>query len=185
MSVLWLLLGILRLRTGLRFRGAAGRDRFLRLSEHRALGVHELFRSRMRLFVSVVGLTSCALGLFFAAIVGSALGIVLWGAATLVLAVADDVSRRTAKDVAAAFAESDPEPPTRRETSAKRNRRQLQFAVAGLVGNAVSEIAQFFGERAHQAGLLALAGVASVITFAALAALLWSTAWVFGDEQKV
>lgn len=185
MSLLWLLLGLFQLRTGLRFRGAAGRARFGRLSERRALGVHDLFTGRVWLFASVVGLSSCALGLFFAVVVGSVLGMVVWAAAAVVLVISAMVSRRAAVDVAAAFSEGGLKPLSQREASAKRDRRQLQFGVVALVGNAVSEIARFFGDREDQAGLVVLAGAATLVTFVALGAFLWSTAWVFGDEQKV
>ncbi|MCW2865992.1 MAG: hypothetical protein JWR20_180 [Marmoricola sp.] len=185
MSLLWLLIGLLQLRTGLRFRGASGRTRFGRLSERRALGVHERFTGRVWLFVSAVGLSSCALSLFFAAVTRSVLGMVVGGAAAVLLVVAAAVGRRTAVDVAAAFSERGLEPTTRRETSVKRDRRQLQFGVVALVGNAVSEIAQFFAVGGDQAGMVVLAGVATVITFGAVAAFLWSTAWVFRDEQRV
>ena len=188
MSLLWLLLGLFQLRTGFRFRGAAGRARFGRLSERRALGVHDLFTGKVRLFTSVVGLSSCALGSFFDAIVGSVLGMVVWvgeQAAVVVLVIAAMVSRRAAVDVAAACSERGLTPLSQREASPKRDRRQLQFGVVALVGNAVSEIARFFGDREDQAGLVLLARAATLVTFGALGAFLWSTAWVFGDEQKV
>ena len=185
MSLLWLLLGLFQLRTGFRFRGAAGRARFGRLSVRRALGVHDLFTGKVRLFTSVVGLSSCALGSFFDAIVGSVLGMVVWVGAAVVLVIAAMVSRRAAVDVAAACSERGLTPLSQREASPKRDRRQLQFGVVALVGNAVSEIARFFGDREDQAGLVLLAGAATLVTFGALGAFLWSTAWVFGDEQKV
>lgn len=183
MYLLWLILGLLHLRSGLRFRGAKGRARFEQLDERRARGIYELFTSKVVPFMSLAGISICTLGLLFALLVQSLLGATLWGVAALLLLVALVVRRRTEQDVAAAFSKRDLQPLQRRDSSVRRTRRQKQFGVVALVANALAEIARYFGARDEQPALVIVAALAMLTAFGAIGALLWSTAWVFGDEK--
>jgi hypothetical protein len=76
-------------------------------------------------------------------------------------------------------------PPLRtREYSVRRDRRQKQFGVVGVAGFLVAETARFFGEREDARALLALSAAAVLVAHLALGAVLWSTAWVYGDEVE-
>lgn len=60
----------------------------------------------------------------------------------------------------------------------------MQFGGVALAGFLVGQIVNFFAEPQGIAALDAVAAGALLVTFLALGALLWSSAWVYGDEAK-
>jgi hypothetical protein len=182
--ILWLLIGLPHLWWSVKFSGQHGSERFKRLPEQRAQTLHELFISRVHDFLLVSAVATCVLGLVFALVLASLWTSVLWGADVIVLVLALGLRRRARPVVVHAFSARQLPPLQAREFSAKRNRRQKQFGVVALCGFLVGETARFFGERQGNAALEALASVALLVAFLGVGALLWSTAWLYGDEAR-
>lgn len=181
---LWLLLGLPMLWWSVRYSGPAGSERFATLTAPRAQRLHEIFASRVHDFLLTAATAMCLLGLLFALITASISRSVFWAVDVVVLVMAFVWRRRARPVVLAAFRARQLPPLQVREFSAKRSRRQNQFGVVALSGFLVAEVARFFGERRGVVALEALAGGALLVSLLALGALLWSTAWVYGDETR-
>lgn len=182
--VLWLPIGLLHLWWSGRYLGQSGRERFERLPERRAQAVHEVLASRLHDFLLVAAVATCLLGLLFAVIMSSLSVALWWGLDVVVLLLALLLRRRARPLVLDAFRARKLPPLRTREYSARRNRRQKQFGAVALTGFLLGETANFFGERAGVPALLTLSSAAMLVAFLALGALLWTTAWVYGDEAK-
>lgn len=181
-GVLWLLFGLLQVWWSAPYLGPDGGERFMRLPERRAQILHENFATRVHDFLLVASLAISLLGLVFALITSSVVAAVVWGVDVVVLLLGLTLRRRAQPVVLAAFRERGLQPLQEREFSAKRHQRQKQFGLAALTGFLVGETATIFGERQNIPTLDALAAGALLLAFVAIGALLWSTAWVYGDE---
>lgn len=71
----------------------------------------------------------------------------------------------------------------RRVTSARRERRQKQFALITLVGYLFGRILNVVADETAEVWPQVLLLPATVLMFAGGLALLWSMAWRYGDEQ--
>jgi hypothetical protein len=181
---LWLPIGLFHIWWSGRYLGQSGRERFNGLSERRAQAVHELHASRFHDFLLMGAFGTVLLGLVFGLIIGSAWSALLWGLDAVVLLAALLLRRQARPLVMDAFRARQLQPMQAREHSPKRDRRQRQFGLVALGGFLLGETARFFAEREGVPALLALSSVALLVTLVAVGALLWSTAWEYGDEVK-
>lgn len=181
-GIFWVLIGLFHGWSSLPFLTLDGSGHFARLTERRAQVVHGNFATRLHDFLLVGALAINLLGLLFNLISSSVAGVIVSAFAVVALALGIVLRRRARPVVLAAFRERGLEPLQRREASKKRHRRQQQFGVAALTAWLVAETSQFFAEREDIPWLAALAVGAMLFTFVAIGALLWSTAWVYGDE---
>ena len=181
--MLELVLAVLFFAVTLRYAGEGGARRFHALPDKRAQGVHESFASRTFDWLILLNIAVSAVNAGLAGYLGSWLGVAI-SLAALALSLAARAMRPVARsNVNAGFAERGLEPLTRRETSARRERRQKQFALIALVGYLSGRIANVIAEETGETWPQVLLLPATVLMFGGGLALLWSMAWRYGDEQ--
>lgn len=178
-----LLLAVLFLAVTVRYAGESGVSRFKALHEKRARAVHESFASRTIDWLILLNIAASAVNAGLAGYLGSWLGITIHLAA-LALSLTVRAMRPAARsNVKAGFAERGMEPLVRRETSARRERRQKQFAAIALVGYLSGRVLNVTAEDTGDTWPQVLLLPATVLMFGGGLALLWSMAWRFGDER--
>lgn len=181
-GIIWMLVGLLQVARAAPYLAPNGGERLKRLPERRAQILHDNYATRVHDFVLVAGLVLNLLGLAFALVSTSVPGVIVAGAAVAALGAGIVLHRRARPVVLAAFRESGLQPARALETSRRGQQRQRQFGVAVLTGYVVAQTAGFAAEREDIAWLEALSAGAMIFSFLAVGALLWSTAWVYGDE---
>lgn len=184
-AVLWFLLGLTRLVGELRRVGEPGRERFRRLNARRARVLHDRYVSKAIPFVDTSGIALSVLGVVFAAAGGSAVGATVWAAAAVLLLASLAVRRKVKPAVLQEFHARGLEPLSQRDRSRKRDRRQLQFGIVALLGFMVNQVATYLAERLDHPAMIAVAAISLLVAIAAGFALLWSTTWIYGDEERI
>lgn len=181
--MLVLLISALFFAMTVRFSGANGRDRFHQLSEKRAQGIHDHFASSAPEWLIVFNMAAAAVGAALSVHVGSWLGATVALVAVGLLMITRAARPKARGNVNQAFAERGLEPLVRRETSERRQRRQKQFGTLALVGYLLGQVAQVLGTETGERWPQVLALPATLLMFGGGLALLWSTAWRYGDEK--
>ncbi|HET7327517.1 MAG TPA: hypothetical protein VFJ14_09550 [Nocardioidaceae bacterium] len=183
-AVWWLVLGLVQLVLELRRYGEPGRERYRRLSDRRAAGVHDLYVSRTIPFLNTGAVALSVVGGVLATIEGSVVWAALWAAAAVLLLASLAVRTRVKPTVLAEFDARGLPPLVERHRSLRRERRQVQFGVVTLVAFLVGEVATYLADRWDQPAWDVAAAISLLVAIIAAVALVWSTVWVYGDEQR-
>lgn len=183
-AVLWSLLGVMGTILAMRLSGGAGRERLEATSDLRLRALHDNYESRLPSFLIVGGIGLSVLGLGLSAVAGLPLGIVLWAVAAAALTTSLIARRRARPNVLSTFASRRLEPLTTRIHSETRERRENLLGVIALSAFVLGEVCSFFADRDGIEVLTVVAALALVVGLIAVLALLWTTAWVFGDERE-
>ena len=168
-----------------RYAGPQGRSRFERISDKRARGIHDHFASRGVDWILVFFLAGAVVNAALSLYLGVWPGVALSLTAAALMAAARAMRPAARANVNAAFADRGLEPLTQRERSARRDRRQLQFGTVALAGYLAGQVLQAVHVKTGEGWPQVLALPATLMMLGGGLALLWSTAWRFGDEQPV
>lgn len=182
-TMLQLFLSAALVAASARFAGKRGARRYNDLTDDHARGVHELFASRVLDWMILVIIAVAAVDAVLAGLFGSWIGVAMSLGAVALSLLARALRQAARPNVNAGFDERDIEPLQRRETSARRERRQKQFAIVTFSGFMTFRVLAVVGERTEETWLAAPAVLAGVIAGIGALALVWSMAWRFGDER--
>lgn len=178
-----LLIAVLFFAVTARYAGEKGGRRFRDLSQKRAEGVHDSFASRTFDWLILLNIAVSAVNAGLAVYLNSWVYLALSLAALALSLAARAIRPRARANVNAAFAEWGLEPLMRRETSARRERRQKQFGSIALIGYLCGRVLDVIAEQTNATWPEVLLLPVMVLTLGGGVALLWSMAWRFGDER--
>lgn len=166
-----------------RYAGEAGRERFMRLSDRRARGVHDYFVSRATDWILVGAMVVTVADAVGAAYLRAWVYLVIAAAGLVVMQAARRMLPRVADNLDMALAQRGLEPLTKREDSARRDRRQKQFGLTAVGAYGLGRVLRVLHHETEHPAFAALMGLTTIVMIVGFFALLWSMAWRFGDEQ--
>lgn len=184
-ALLWSLLGVVSTIMAMRLSGGTGRERLEATSDRRLRALHDNYQSRLPSFLTVGGIAISVLGVVLSAFAAWVLGITLWAVAAAALTTSLIARNRARPNVLSTFAARRLEPLTTRSHSETRERRENLLGVTALSAFVLGQFCSFFADRNDVEVLAVIATLALLVGVIAVVALLWTSAWVFGDEREV
>ncbi|WP_322919360.1 hypothetical protein [Nocardioides renjunii] len=166
-----------------RYAGTGVAPRFRALSDDRARVTHESFTTHVQDWLLFFNVVASSVSAALAAYQQWWLGVLLSSTALAVSVVARVLRRSARSNILAGFAERDLEPLHPRETSRRRERRQLQLAGVALVGYVTFRVMSFVAEESGDTWPAVAGFVGMILTAGGALGLVGSMAWRFGDER--
>ncbi|WP_426247596.1 hypothetical protein [Nocardioides sp. LHG3406-4] len=181
--MLQLLVAVMLVAVNARYAGERGARRYDALPDDRARVEHESFVSRAFDWLILINVAVAAVEAGLSASRNAWVGAAISTGALVLSLLARALFRSARSNVGAGFAKRGTDPLHRRETSARGERRQKQFAATALGGYLTFRVLGVTADRTGETWLVAPAVLAIALAIGGALALVWSMAWRYGDER--
>ncbi len=159
-----------------RYAGKSGARRYNALPDDRARQQHEVFASRSFGWFILVGIAAATADAALAGFFGPRNGVTVAASALALWLLALVLDRSARANVNAGFAQRQIEPMPRLEASARRERRQKQFALVAIGGYLAGRVLSVAADETSQTWLAVPAAVGLVLAVSGALALVWAMA---------